>query len=90
MGLFSFLGIGSRPAPTPIQSTASAATTPAAETSTRATTPTAPVAVNDTFEAAGEPAMCSLDGTGPNACFPEFAREGSGGGGKTGVVVDNG
>lgn len=88
MGLFSFLGVGSRPAPTPTPATQSATTTPAAETS-RA--PTTPVAVTDSFEAASSEApMCSLDGSGPNACFPEFAREGSGGGGKSGGAVDLG
>lgn len=88
MGLFNFLGIGNRPAPTPIQSSTPVANAPAADAAAEA--PASPVMLGDTFEPSGEAPMCSLDGTGPNACFPDFARAGSGGGGKSGGAVDLG
>ena len=93
MGLFSFLGVGSRPAPAPAASSApvaAAPTAPAADAKT--TAPTNPVALNDTFETgAAEPAMCSIDGSGPNACFPsDWSSVSGGGGGKRGVIVEGG
>lgn len=88
MGLLNFINAARRavtptPAPAPATSTApQAATSPAKPAA-------APVNTADTFQAGnGQAAMCSLDGSGPNACFPEFATQGSGGGGKPGVIVE--